>query len=140
MGIVESNIESKNILSKKHKNLPKDYGLHLNRMGFTPAHKLYYYDFPFSFIAKLNNNLYTTSINIEEGDIYQVSLDFSHKVFLKLKGKIPDKLFYLLEKDLSGSLVQVEMDDIVCRIAVECHLGDKIEEDALDYFQPVSSN
>lgn len=130
-------LNPKTLNQKRHKKLVKDYGLHLKRMGISSTHKLFYLDFPFPFIAKLNNNLYTTAIGIEEGDTYQASLDFSHEVFLKLKGKISDEVFDLLEEDLSGSMVNVNFNDIVYHIAIECHLGDVIEENDQELFLPL---
>lgn len=122
-----------------HRKLAKDLGLHIKRLGFDAATQMFFYDIPVDFIAKLNDDLYTTSTGTTiDGTNYCASFDFSHKTAIQLKGKIPDKALGLLLQPIStGAIKKLEFADCRYRINIQCVLSDALQENEDEIFLPL---
>ncbi|KIL07347.1 restriction endonuclease [Clostridium botulinum] len=131
-------LSPENFTKNSARNLYKDLGLHLKRLGFDVVKGLIFPYVPMSFIAKLNDNLYTFGTNIKQDeDTYCVSFDFNHEVFLQLQGKIPDEVLMILKNSLDGEIKQVKFADTLFYVDIECDLSGKIEENSEEIFLPL---
>jgi len=120
-------------------NLNKDFGLHLKRLGFDTPQRLIFLDVPIAFIAKLDNDLYTFSPNInEDGITYCASFDFNHEVLLQLQGKIPDAAIDILKKPFDNEIIEVRFGDKSFNVNVECNLNGKLVENKNEIFLPLT--
>lgn len=131
-------LSPENLMTNNRKALAKDYGLHLKRLGFDKL-RLYYYEIPVDSIAKMNDDLYTFAIGIGKGeDSYCVSFDFTHEVFLKLKGKILDEAYEKLKKPLqNNTMLNLQFQDMRFFINVCCRVGNNIQENDKELFLPL---
>ena len=134
-------LSPKNALNTEYK-LAKDFGLHLKRIGFDKLEHLFFQDVPFSYIAQLDGNMFTTATGIEpyEGEVYCVSFDFGTEVFEQMKGLIPDEAYDLLSRRDSGQRNVVKFGSGKFLISVDCKVGQKIEENDNELFLPLWIN
>lgn len=121
------------------KKFAKDYGLHLKRLGLNTDFQMFFYGVPLDFIAKINDNLYTFSMNkvIDECE-YCVSFDFDYQTALQLYGKIPNDAFELLLKPLENkSAMEIEFSDCFFEVNIACVLSEHIQENQNEIFLPM---
>lgn len=122
--------------------LAKDLGLHLKRLGFEKFENIVFPNLPISFIAQLDNDLFTTGTSTElpEGDIYVLTLDFDLDALAQLNGKVPAKVLdVLLERKSEGrSVVQFTNGSIL--VDVDCRVGRDLQENSDEIFLPFVVN
>jgi hypothetical protein len=127
------------LVKNLHRKLAKDFGLHLKRLGFDSSYVFHYYDLPIDFIQKINNDLYTIATGIKyDSNSYCVSFDFSHKVFLQLKDKIPSEAYELLLNPISSAMMDVRFQNKRFRIGVSCTIEDDLQENEEEIFLPLN--
>jgi hypothetical protein len=139
--------ELKRLLGPEHVltyefKLAKDLGLHLKRLGFHRFENIVFPDVPISYIAQLDNYLFTTGTGTElpGGDSYVMSLDFDLTALDQLKGKIPEKSFDILlhRKPAERSVVKFTNGSFL--VNVDCHIGEELQENADEIFLPFIVN
>lgn len=131
-------LSPENIIKHDHRKLLKDFGLHIKRLGFSESSKLIFLRVPIAHIAKFNDDHYTFSNNISFDDYsYCASYDFSREVFEQLKGKIPDKAIHILENGKKDKTTEVRFADMLYYVDIECHIGNKLEENEQELFLPL---
>lgn len=120
----------------------KDLGLHLKRLGFKRSNHIIFPDIPISFIAQLDNNLFTTGTGteLESGDFYAMSLDFGIEILNQLKGKIPPQAIDILLHRESGSRKNLKFSDGVFKVTVDCSIGEELQENSEEIFLPFIVN
>lgn len=74
------------LFENSKRDLDKDFGLHLKRLGFDGFRGLYFLEVPIAGISKLNNDLYTFGTNISP-DEYSGS-DVKTKIIKKIMYQI----------------------------------------------------
>lgn len=119
--------------------LAKDFGLHLQRLGFDEFESLIFPGVPISVIGHFEDGKYTfgAGIPVEGGDAYLASFDFDRKILCELKGKIPQKAFDVLMRPLGSEIIQMHFPDMVYKVTVECRVGQKLEENDDEIFRPL---
>ncbi|WP_051686545.1 type I restriction enzyme HsdR N-terminal domain-containing protein [Vibrio pacinii] len=134
-------LSPQNALNTEYK-LAKDFGLHLKRVGFEQFEHLVFQDVPFSYIAQLDGNKFTTATGIEpyEGEVYCVSFDFGIEVFEQMKGLIPDEAYEILSRRDMGQRNTVKFGDGRFLISVDCKVGQNLEENHNEIFLPLWVN
>jgi len=121
--------------------LKKDFGLHLNRLGFNEFKSLVFPDVPITFIGKIDDKLYTFGTGLTFGqDTYVATFDFDSKVMRQLRGKIPDRAFDALVTPIEAAMKQVHFADAVYRVTIDCRVGDKLAENEDEIFLPLWIN
>ena len=131
-------LSPENIIKHDHRSLLKDFGLHIKRLGFSELNGLLFPKVPIAFIHKFNDNHYTFSNNISfDNYSYCASYDFFKDVFKQLKGKIPEKAFEILENSKKDEAVSVHFADMLYYVNIECHIGNKLEENDKEIFLPL---
>lgn len=108
----------------------KDYGLHILQLGFSKSLKFYYYTVPVDSIAKINNDLYTFSVNLSfDNSEYCASFDFDFSTFLELEYIIPYDIFSRLKQPVTDSIIQVkgQSTNPLFYLNIECMLGELCE-------------
>ena len=123
-------------------SIKKDFGLHLERLGFGEYSNLMFPNVPIASIAKFNENRYTfgSSVSFGDGDTYVVSFDFDAAVMVQLHGKIPHKVFELFSKPSPDETRCAEFVDALYRVNVDCRLCTKLEENEDEIFRPLWIN
>lgn len=117
--------------------LGKDFGLHLKRLGFHDFENIVFRDVPISYIARIEENLYTFSWGLKnERDNYVASFDFDYDTMIKLKDQIPNEAFDILISPFRNAVQVVEFAGGVYRIAVDCKVGDRLSENEDEIFLP----
>jgi len=135
---LKSLLSPETILTKNHRELNKDFGLHIKRVGFTPEIRLTFLEIPVPYIAKFNDNHFTFANNvIFDGYTYCASYDFDHDVFTQLHGKLPEKALEMVDRPNNGAINNVEFANARYFISVDCVLGEKLEENDLEIFMPL---
>lgn len=122
-------------------SLKKDFGLHLKRLGFSEFNNLIFPDVPITFIARVDNDLYTFGSGLDfNQDSYVASFDFDSSVMKQLRGKIPSKAFDILTAPFENESVQVMFPDAVYKITVSCQVGKMLAENKEEIFLPLWIN
>lgn len=131
-------LSPKTLEKNKQRKLAKDLGLHIKRLGFNSNIEMFFYDLPLDHIAKLENDLYTTSLSITIDDNnYCVSFDFDHKTAMQLEGKIPHNALGLLLRPLTDAIRKIEFENRIVRINVKCVLSGELVENDDEIFLPL---
>lgn len=134
-------LKPENVFKNAEKNIKKDLGLHLKRLGFDQFKNLIFPMTPIFHIGQLDNNQYTMSAgaNIDE-ETYVVTFDFDENAFQQLKGKIPMEVFdKLLFRNGDARLV-MKFADRIFYVNIDSRVGDKLEENADEIFLPMKVN
>ncbi len=119
----------------------KDFGLHLKRLGFHEFKSLIFPDVPIAFIGHIAHDLFTFSSSIQmEDDSYVASFDFDSRVLAQLGGKIPSKALDILKQPFKNEIREVRFVDTLFKVAVDCRVGDKLEENQNEIFLPLRIN
>jgi hypothetical protein len=129
-----------NVLNYDYK-LKKDFGSHLERLGFHEYKSMIFPNVPISFIAKINNDLFTfgSGFNFNGAD-YVASFDFNLEIMHQLKGKIPDKAYNILIKPVEKSITKVKFVDMLYRVNIDCKIGKELAENKNEIFLPLWIN
>lgn len=129
-----------NVLNYDYK-LKKDFGLHLERLGFQEYKRMIFPNVPISFIAKINNDLFTFGSGLNFNDTnYVASFDFNLEIMHQLKGKIPDKAYNILIKPVEKSITKVKFVDMLYRVDIDCKIGKELAENKNEIFLPLWIN
>jgi hypothetical protein len=135
-------LSPENVLSENNLKLKKDLGLHLKRLGFYDFKSLVFPDVLITFIAQLDPDMFTFSVGGAKinDDTYVASFDFDANVLNQMKGKIPEEAIEkLLIKDDNGRKV-MKFPDAAYIVNVDCRIGEKLEENDNEIFQPLIIN
>lgn len=84
--------------------------------------------------------MYSISGGIDDnGERYVVTFDFDDKVFMKLKGKIPNTAFekLLLRED---KRTIVKFSDNAFLVNIDCKIGEELQENEAEIFLPLIVN
>ncbi|MDD3363812.1 MAG: type I restriction enzyme HsdR N-terminal domain-containing protein [Syntrophomonas sp.] len=129
------------LYQNSNRNLSKDFGLHLKRLGFDTFKELIFPGVPIASISKLDNDLYTFTTGIKEDETtYCVSFDFNHEVFLQLKNEISDDVFNTLKEPLNDAIIEIQFCDVLFYVSIGCRLDGKIMENKDEMFLPLKIN
>jgi hypothetical protein len=140
-GDVKRILAPANVFSGNQLKINKDFGLHLERLGFSQVENMFFPEVPITHIGQLDPNLFTTSTAvISEGETYLVSFDFDLLTFQQLNGKIPKKAFEELLIRETGSRKNISFPDQAYLLNLECTVGKKLEENANEIFRPLWVN
>lgn len=135
-------LSPENVLSDNNLKLKKDLGLHLKRLGFYDFKSIIFPDVPITFIAQLDSDMFTFSVSgAKINDVtYVASFDFDVNALNQMKGKIPkEAIEKLLIKDDNGRKV-MKFRDAAYIVNVDCRIGEKLEENDNEIFQPLIIN
>jgi len=134
-------VAPKNVFNDQPFKLSKDLGLHLKRLGFEHYENMIFPDVPVASIGQLDNNRFSISgcVNTDY-DKFVVTFDFGMKEFEQLKRFIPEKAVKILsERNLDkGNMVQ--FGDAVYKVNIQCRIGNILEENEDEIFQPLIVN
>lgn len=137
-GELKSLLSPETLEKNNQRKLLKDLGLHIKRLGFNSKCEMFFYDIPLLYITKLENDLYTTSLETTiDGSDYCVSFDFDYKTAKQLSGKIPDKTLELLLRPLSNTAMEIQFANSIFRINVQCVLSGELQENDDEIFLPL---
>ncbi|MDT3402887.1 type I restriction enzyme HsdR N-terminal domain-containing protein [Mucilaginibacter terrae] len=127
-----------NVFNLNSTKLAKDLGLHLQRLGFDKFDSLFFPDVPITQIGQLDSNMFSfsSSVKIEETS-YVVTFDFDELVFNQLKGKIPQEGIEKLSVRDNNSRQVVYFGDAAYKVTIECQIGQQLEENNDEIFQPL---
>lgn len=130
-----------NVLNYDYR-LAKDFGLHLERLGFSDISSIVLPSVPIPFIGHIGENHFTfsSSIQTEDSSAYVASFDFDEKALLDLEGKIPRQATNLLNRKFEGKIIQVEFANCAYKVTVDCRVGRKLEENDTEIFRPLRIN
>jgi len=115
--------------------------IHENRLKFFITY-IFFPDVPITFIAQLDPDMFTFSVGGAKinDDTYVASFDFDANVLNQMKGKIPEEAIEkLLIKDDNGRKV-MKFPDAAYIVNVDCRIGEKLEENDNEIFQPLIIN
>ncbi|MDH1107118.1 type I restriction enzyme HsdR N-terminal domain-containing protein [Pseudomonas otitidis] len=131
----------KNVLNSEFK-LAKDLGLHLRRLGFQGFSSIVFPDVPVSFIGQLDPDMFTTAtgMEIEDGCIYAMSLDFDEKILDQMSGKIPSQAIEMLKIRTGSQRQVVQFPDGSYKLTLDCHVGVDLQENSDEIFLPFIIN
>lgn len=129
------------IFNNDNQKLSKDLGLHLKRLGFDQFESMFFPGVPLTNIGQLDPDMFSTSGSvINDGEKYVVTFDFDALTFQQLKGRIPDAAFNELSKRDPGPRKSFAFPNKAFVVNIDCHVGDKLEENADEIFQPLIVN
>jgi hypothetical protein len=129
------------IFNNKQNKLAKDLGLHLKRLGFDQFENMFFPAVPLTNIGQLDPDMYSTSGSVtNDGEKYVVTFDFDALTFQQLKGRIPDIAFNELAKREPGPRKSIAFPNEAFVVHIDCHIGDQLEENADEIFQPLIIN
>ncbi|MBV9470931.1 MAG: type I restriction enzyme HsdR N-terminal domain-containing protein [Abitibacteriaceae bacterium] len=112
------------MLNPEKRDFIPDFGILATKAGYTPHIDWYFFQNEVSFIMKANDNLYTVSSGIEEGESeYFISLDFTPDMFNELLKFAPGQTQLEIRKKLSCYPYQVQLDEPF-EVGIEAHLGE----------------
>lgn len=138
---LKSILSPKNVSDISNIEYKKDLGLHLKRLGFDTFESLIFTEVPITHIAQMDPDYFSLSGSVEaNGDRYVVSFDFGANIFKHLEGKIPNEASKLLSKREPGGRQVVHFADQVYLVNIDCKIGDKLEENEKEIFQPMWGN
>lgn len=117
----------------------KDLGLHLKRIGFDKFESLYFPNVPIRTMAQIEPDSYSTStaVNID-GAKYMATFDIPGSVFKQLKGGIPDSAFNILSNWEGSVRKQVNFAIEAFLINIECSITANLEENEDEIFLPIT--
>ncbi|MBD8147857.1 type I restriction enzyme HsdR N-terminal domain-containing protein [Pseudomonas fluorescens] len=138
---LKTKLAPENVLTAEFK-LAKDLGLHLKRLGFHKAERLIFQNIPISFIAQLDNDLFTTgtSTQLASGDNYILTLDFDLRAFEQLNGKIPEESMQILRQRTAAGRAIINFINGSCLVDVDCRVGEDLQENKDEIFLPFIVN
>jgi hypothetical protein len=127
--------------SNDNQKLSKDLGLHLKRLGFDQFKSMFFPTVPLTNIGQLDPEMFSSSGSvINDGEKYVVTFDFDTLTFQQLKGRIPDVAFNELSKREPGPRKRFDFPNEAFVVNIECRVGDQLEENADEIFQPLIAN
>lgn len=126
-----------NVFNYKPHCLYKDLGLHLKRLGFREKDVFVFPNVPVTNITQLYPDKFTITENaVLDDDEYAASFDFGQDVFMQLIGKIPMEYIGCLSKRTEKQQ-SVQFAREAFLINIECNLGNNMEENPQEIFQPL---
>lgn len=128
-------LNPQNYENKYIHKLAKDFGLHLKRLNLI-EHKFTFLDIKIPYIARINKNQYTISSSVPFGDVYLMTIDFGKLELEMLKDQIPLQAYEMLSGEFNDRIDQIMFDSPIS-LAIECKLGDEIEENDDEFFLPL---
>lgn len=138
----------KNVLSpdrvtlSTNTDLAKDLGLHLKRLGFDQFKNLFFPNVPVTNIGQLDNEMFSISVGSAEidGNRYVATFDFGLDILKQLIGKIPDEAIEKMLIRNKAHRVSANFADTAYFIDIICEVGQKLEENEREIFQPLLIN
>lgn len=129
------------IFNNDNQKLSKDLGLHLKRLGFDQFESMFFPGVPLTNIGQLDPDMFSTSGSVvNDWEKYVVTFDFDALTFQQLKGRIPDVAFNELSKRDPGPRKSFAFPNKAFVVNIDCHIGDQLEENADEIFQPLIVN
>jgi len=140
-GDLQRILKPETIFNNEQQKLAKDLGLHLKRLGFDQFENIFFPAVPLTNIGQIDPEMYSTSGCVtNDGEKYVVTFDFDALTFQQLKGRIPDVAFNDLSKREPGPRKSIAFPNRAFVVHIDCRVGDKLEENADEIFQPLIVN
>ena len=129
------------LVSEDSLKFAKDLGLHLKRLGFDTFKSLIFPNVPITNIGQIDPDMFSLSGGVRVDDTsYVVTFDFDKEVFKQLVGKIPNEVIKELFKRENNHPKIVNFADRRYYITIDCKIGNKLEENEYEIFQPLIIN